>query len=235
MIEHFIPKIKDRLADKHGGNKKCYIEGAYAILAGSFNPEDIRKTSDIGKQLATEGVAIVPIIEYRADGTPGKHGYVSGFILQRKAPGEELHSGKETEEIYAGRLRDLAERPPEFYDKFIGDWLKITDAGLAIDPSKSSNFFYTPEQIYFIDLTAQKRKMTPEQTFHEAAVVLFNGGMYYKYPSHRSLQQNIIRKLSASCVKYGADADKIAEITGKHFPDIAGNQQKPTPVRNYSR
>lgn len=223
MIEEFIQYIKHRDPSQKGGNKKCYIKGSYALLTGSFKPDEIEKAMSIEQNLIKNGVAIVPTIEYKAIEGPSELGYYKGYILQQKAPGEELYlSPMETSpEAYTQRLTELTERPQEFYDKFASDWLQITQSGLQIDPSKSSNFFYTPERINFIDLNLMSHPCEIETSFLDASVVLFNGGMYYKSSDNRRQQTQILRKLATAFTKQGVDTNKVSEIIHKQFPEIA--------------
>jgi hypothetical protein len=227
MIEEFIQYVQHHPeADKRGGNKKCFIKGSYALLAGSFKPAEIEQTIELEQKLAGQGIPVVPTLEYKITGSKDPMGYFKGFILQSKAPGEELYaSNKISSEEYGKRLTELASRPQEFYDRFASDWLAIEKAGLMIDPSKSANFFYTPERIHFIDLTPQKRNELTETSFYEASVVLFNGGMYYKKDYNtkdfRQKQTSILNKTILAFAKQGADKQKMSEIVNKHFPDIA--------------
>lgn len=223
MIEEFIQYVKHRDPSQKGGNKKCYIKGNYALLTGTFKPDEIEKAMTIEQNLINNDVAIVPTIEYKAIEGPSELGYYKGYILQQKAPGEELYLSptKTSSEAYAQRLTELAERPQEFYDKFASDWLQITQNGLGIDPSKSSNFFYTPERINFIDLNLISCQREIETSFLEASVVLFNGGMYYKSSENRRQQTQILRKIATAFTKQGADKNKVSEIIHKRFPEIA--------------
>lgn len=227
MIEQLITQISPETADRRGGNKKCFIKGAYALLYGSFKPDELDKTIKLEQQLTDEGVSVIPTIEYKSVKGPSDSGFYAGWILQRKAPGEELFLKNISAENYARRLNDLSDRPQEFYDKFAADWIKIQKRGLMIDPSKSANFFYTPEQIHFIDLNFHPRETNTETAFREAATVLFNGGMYYKYDTYRKQQQNILRKISTAFGKQGADKDKMYAIAQNAFPEIANGAFPP--------
>lgn len=151
---------------------------------------------------------------------------------------EELYQQNTSVENYARCLDELSERPQEFYDKFAADWIKIQKRGLIVDPSKSANFFYTPEQIHFIDLNTRPQETSIETTFMEAATVLFNGGMYYKYDTCRRQQQNILRKISTAFGKRGADKNKMFAIAKPCFPEIADRAFSPNrpilPANNHT-
>lgn len=220
MIDHFIKDIQGAKPDKYGANSKCWLFGSYALIAGRFNPEELKRVKTIGQQLYQENVAIVPIVEYKTVSEADEFGYCRTFVLQRRAQGEELYTKKATEADYKNRLKDLASRPIAFYDKFVQDWLKISANGLRIDPSKSANFFYTPEKIHFIDLNLGKTT-DKEEAFHEAAVVLMGGGAFYKFDQNRQEQICVLQNLTNAFIKAGANPDKLSEITTKQYPDIA--------------
>lgn len=222
MIDQLLEQISLKTANRQGGNKKCFITGAYALLYGAIRPQELEQIMETERRLADDGIPVVPTIEYKTLGEPSDLGFYKGWILQRKAPGDELHQSGVSEEAYNKRMQELTERPQQFFDKFASDWMRITNSGLGIDPSKSSNFFYTPEQIHFIDLNLRSIPTPSSETcFLEASTALFGGGAYYKYQNCRKNQQNVLRKISAAFAKQGADTNLMQETCRNRFPEIA--------------
>jgi len=165
---------------KRGTNSKAFIIDDYAILkTGNIPlietdkfPEDqvpfdivIEKLQELKKQ----GVNVVPILGYSYDpektshydttsnGSSGGHksAYGKGYIIQPKADGIEMWDRdlmKEKEYVMR-RTQTFANAPQEHFDKFVADYKAITDAGVAVDPSKKSNFFYDKQKGFsFIDM-----------------------------------------------------------------------------------
>lgn len=225
-IDAYVSLISTAQQNGQGANKTCYLMGDYALLWSSFKEDEMNQLIAKTNQLSSQGVAVIPTIDYKItqrNPTPGW--YHKGYIRQKRAPGETLYDlpNKMSQEAYAKRLTELSQKPPEFYDKFAQDWVKIVDAGLLIDPSKSSNFFYTPDKISFIDLNITQTKPEKETCFMEACCVLFNGMGY----NRENLQKlgtepylQIIKKLSSSFHKCGADMQKMKSMVAKQYPDM---------------
>lgn len=225
LIDSFISQIQpDTKEDRRGGNHSCYLFGQYALLKGAFNSSELDFIIAKTKQLSAEGVAVVPTIEYSKtkDLTDYQNMFL-GYVLQRRAKGEELYKEpyfRQSEEEYYSRIDELSTRPQEFFDKFVSDWIKICESGLQIDPSKSSNFFYTPECISFIDIGKSKSNNRREYAFCESAVTLFNGGSYYHFDNHDK-HKIILSKLVKSFANQGEDMEKMKSFVQQQFPDIA--------------
>lgn len=225
LIDEYISKIsQDTQADKQGGSHKCYLMGQYALIKGAFYESDMGFIIEKTKKLSDENVAVVPTLDYKKiKDIKGFSDMFLGFVLQRRAKGEELHKTSfpyQLSEEYYSRISELAKRPQEFFDKYVSDWLKICKSGLQIDASKSANFFYTPEQIYFIDLTKSKNAKRNEYAFHESAVALFNGGAYYKFTNHDE-HKFVLNKLVNAFAANGESVEKMREVSSMHFADIA--------------
>lgn len=221
LIDKIIQDVCGTQKKSVEGNKNCYICGAYALLYGSFKLEELKHLILIERRLNRSGVAVVPTIGYKVMCMPNDLGFCRGYMLQQKAPGEELHRFSEGEDVYNRRMTELAGQSDFFYNKFVSDWIKITESGLMIDPSKSANFFYTPEQMYFIDLNVRTGKMPLEVSFYEAAVVLTGGRKYYDFSLCRNQQQQILQKLFAAFTEHGADKGEMFELAKKYFPEIS--------------
>lgn len=239
LIDSFIERIgSDQTADRKGGNKKCYLFSNYALLVGSFKPEDILYTKTKQAELVDEGVNLFPIIDYKAINEPSDLGYQKGYILQRRAVGEELYHNP-SQEKYESTIAKLAAEKPEVFDKFIDDWAKIQSKGITPDPSKSSNFFYDPgKSINFIDVDKGGPGTNNPHLFLEAGTVLLGGGQYYTYggdANHATQKQAgvILQKLKTSFIKRGWDEKALEACINKSWPKT--QSQKAVESRSISQ
>ena len=233
IIDDFIEKSEIQEIDKQGGNKKCFLFAGYALLLGSFKEEDIEFVKEKQKELVDEGVNVVPIVEYKAISEANDLGYTKGYILQRRAKGEELYGAVKdiTKEKYDKRMESLANESQEFYDKTVEDFIKIFDKGLQVDPSKSSNFFYEAgKKINFIDLDRSfDNNRDKGYDYISMTTVLIGGGGYYSFAGQQGSKTqenaaNIMQKLKSSFVKNGYDAEKIDKDIEKRYPDTMGKK-----------
>lgn len=78
MIDQLLEQISLKTANRSGGNKKCFIHGAYALLYGTFKPDEVKQTLKIEQQLVEEGIPVVPTLEYKTIGEPSSIGYYKG-------------------------------------------------------------------------------------------------------------------------------------------------------------
>lgn len=97
--------------------------------------------------LQAKGVNVVPILAFRSD----------GYILQKRAMGEELYDNGQLQnkQYVLRRVETLAAASQAQYNQFVADTIQILDAGLLIDFRGKDNFFYH-EQVgfQFVDLNA---------------------------------------------------------------------------------
>ena len=211
MIEDFISS-KQGNHDRNGSNKECFLFENHVLLYGSCKEEEIKKVIQISNSLEQKGVAILPTLEYKIDSAPNELGYTKGYFLQKRAQGDELYRREMSEAEYKKRLNEISDMSTEQMDKFISDWLAILDDGLAIDPSKCGNFFYSNGKISFIDLNLSRKSKSLANSFSEASNVLFGLGLKSKYKTDGNDFMKIIKKVSHSFLKRGLAFNDIQSI-----------------------
>lgn len=213
LIDKFIQS--ETLNQKSGGsNKKCWLFDEYALLYGSFKEDEIKQVSQISNRLESEGVFILPTIEYKIDTPPNMFGYVKGYSLQKRARGRDLYQQKMTQDEYMHQLQAVASMTPRQTEKFVSDWLKIEKAGLMIDPSKCENFFYDNGNISFIDLNLSKKPTPIKTSFLYSFGVLTGLGLRFKYKSDEANLHmvKIAKTLAQSFVKRGMSIDEARAV-----------------------
>lgn len=225
LIDYYISQIsQNKLADKQGSTHSCFLFQSYALLKGIYNKTDMPTLIEKSEELKKQGVSVVPTLDYKIESThPEYPNLFKGYVLQRKAKGTELYPesfAKLSAEEYQSRIDELAQRPQKFFDKYVSDWIKINKSGLVIDPSKSSNFFYTPEEISFIDLNVSHRKDNLKYAFMESSAVLFNNGAYYKCQD-KEKHKIILNKMVNAFIKQGENIDTIKQTAQNMWPEIA--------------
>ena len=209
LIDDFINSGK-RERDKSGGTKKCFVFDEYVLLYGGFKEEELQQEMQIGKELQILGVQLIPTLEYKVVLPPNELGYSRGYMLQQRAKGTWLYSWGMKEDEYKQRLSEIAELGQEKIDKFVSDWMKIIEAGLQVDPSKTENFFYDNGNITFIDLNLRKVPINFQYAFWEVTEVLMGLGLKSKEYSNDLAK--VIKKVSHSFVKIGLPLKEISEI-----------------------
>jgi hypothetical protein len=162
---------------KRGGNSKAFLIDGYAVLktgniplfdADKFPAGQVPYDIVIAKlqELKEQGVNVVPILGYSYDperisrygnteGGGHRFAYGKGYVIQPKADGIEMWDRNlmKEKEYVMKRTQTFADAPQEHFDKFAADYRDITDAGIMIDPSKKSNFFYDKQKGFsFIDM-----------------------------------------------------------------------------------
>ena len=235
LIDTYISQISQKEhADRQGSTHHCYFFDDYALLKGAFYESAIKFVIEKSKELNSKGVAVVPTLEYKkVRDIPNS--FFLGFVLQQKAKGTELYKtsfSRQSSNEYYSKIKDLSDKPQRFFDKFASDWMAICKSGLQIDPSKSSNFFYTPEGISFIDLCKVNKPKHQEYAFGEAAIVLFNGGSYYHFTKHDQ-HKIILNKLVHAFSRQGESMEKMKIMAQRHFPDIANDVFATVQSMNY--
>lgn len=240
IINELIEKSKNAIPSAKGGNKKCYIYGEYALLEGVFIESEVNELMRVGKKLQDNGVHIARTLDYKLEEEKDKEGYSKGYTLQEKAKGTTLHnfihwsvSGTELEQFgekYMERIFALSAESQDFYDKFVGDWTAIQKAGIRIDPSKITNFYYEQgKQITFIDLDGKMKgqEITPSILGREIANVLVGGGNYSKFTKNEGNAQtinknitNIFEKMLKAMEKSGIRDDSIIETLRTVYPNV---------------
>lgn len=215
MIDYFI-NLKQNNYNGNGSNKKCFIFENYVLLYGSCKEEELKKLIKIGRGLEQKGVAILPTLEYKIDVPQNELGYTKGYFLQKRAEGKELYNTKMSEEEYKERLNEISCLSTEQMDKFISDWLAISEAGLVIDPSKCENFFYADGKISFIDLNLSCRSKSLGEEFSEVSGVLFGLGLKSKYKTDGNDFVRILENVSRTFLKKGLSFSDIKTITSKY-------------------
>jgi len=223
LINDFINLRQDDY-NSGGSNKKCFLFEDYVLLYGSCKEEELKKLIQISNALEQTGVYILPTIEYKIDSQPNELGYTKGYFLQKRAEGEELYDSKMSEETYRKRLNEIAHMSSEQMDKFVSDWITISDAGLMIDPSKCGNFFYSDGKISFIDLNLSHRSKSLGESFSEVSNVLFGLGLKSKYKTDGNDFCNILKNVSRSFLKKGLPLSEIQNITSKYSYFMDENQ-----------
>lgn len=214
-IDDFI-NSKQGNHDRNGSNKECFLFENHVLLYGSCKEEELKKVIQITNSLEQKGVAILPTLEYKIDSAPNELGYARGYFLQKRAQGKELYSSKMSEDEYKKRLNEVSKMSTEQMDKFVSDWLTISEAGLMIDPSKCGNFFYSDGKISFIDLNLAKRSKSLGEKFSEVSNVLFGLGLKSKYKTDGNDFMKILENVSKSFLKKGLSLSEIKAITSKY-------------------
>lgn len=164
---------------KGGSNSKCAIVNNYAVLKNSNIPghdDSYKNLIETLHNLSQAGVGAVPILGYGIthQGKPFRNGerYDSGFVVQEKASGKELlYRGylskltpEQQKEEVLNYLNLLNNVPQEHFTKWVNDLKTITDSQIAVDPSKTSNFFYDKDKGFsFVDLSF----LTQEKLFEK--------------------------------------------------------------------
>ena len=202
--------------EKGGNNKKCFLFDEYVLLYGSFKENELKQLIQITQALARNGIAILPTLEYKVTEPPNELGYVRGYSLQQRAKGTELYEINTSEKEYQTRLKEIAEMSTTQMDKFVSDWWSITEAGLMIDPSKCSNFFYSNGQISFIDLNLLHGTKSLQECFLEASNILFGLHLKTKYKPDKTAVVQILQNLSRAFIKNGLSIDDIQTIISKY-------------------
>lgn len=235
IIDSLIDMAEKTQADTRGGNKKCFINGDYALLQGYIDEEKMQRLMCVGTELKNRGINLARTLDYKVTGDG------IGYSLQERAKGVPLHNRvhwKITPEQfvaeqqgYSDRLQTLSEEKQEIFDKFVSDWLEIQKAGRRIDPSKVDNFYYQEgEEITFIDLDGEMSESTQppmETVCYEIACVLMASSKYYRFTKDEEVKavinsniSKIFTKFSHSMEKTGMSIEDIKAILSDHFPDI---------------
>ena len=196
--------------DRGGSNSKCSIVKNYAVLKNGNIPghdDSYIKLIEKLHSLQQQGVNAVPILGYGIthQGKPFRNGerYDSGFVVQEKASGKELlHMGslknfspEQEKDAVLNYINLLNNIPQEHFDKWVADLKTITDSQIAVDPSKTSNFFYDQDKGFsFVDLSffAQEKlfdKQDLEGTSHHSEFI------YYSFTPFRNLFNSSFSKV----------------------------------------
>lgn len=214
-IDDFI-NSKQGNHDRNGSNKECFLFENHVLLYGSCKEEELKKVIQITNSLEQKGVAILPTLEYKIDSAPNELGYTKGYFLQKRAQGEELYHSKMTEDEYRKRLSEISQMSSNQMDKFISDWLAISEAGLAVDPSKCGNFFYSNGRMSFIDLNLSRKSKSLSEHFSNISNVLFGLRLKTQYKTDGNDFMKIIKNVSHSFLKRGLSLSEIQSITSKY-------------------
>ena len=215
LIDDFINAKRDN----HGGNgsnKKCYLFDDYVLLYGGCKEAELKSLVQISNSLEEKGVSLISTKEYKIVSEPNELGYTRGYFLQKRAQGTELYNNNMSEEEYKKRINEVAQMSTDQMDKFVSDWLTISEAGLMIDPSKCGNFFYDDGKISFIDLNLASRPQSLEDQFYEVSNVLFGLGLKSKYKTDGTDFMKILENVSSSFLKKGLSLDSIKSISSKY-------------------
>lgn len=155
-------------------NKKCMVyDDNYVLLFKSFSIKDDEIDEYIQKikLLQEQGINTPLILDYYQV-NKGYYGYSKYVILEERAKGTNLNSNSNYlsvkqnnvnfDEISTNYLKDLdfyldeienrANASIDMYEKFINDYLSITNNNMQIDP-KPLNFYFDKEEGFtFIDI-----------------------------------------------------------------------------------
>ena len=213
MIDKYIEMSMTMDNNSHGSNKKCFYFDDYVLLCGNSVDRDNHAISKINvmKELKEKGVNVVRLLEYKRVGN-------RDYELQERAPGSELYDYHAYNSIagqkqYLSRLKEISMQDDSFYDKFISDWDNILTTGLDVDPSKCNNFFFSNNQIYFIDLNRMGApyEQRNEYKYMEMAVVLRGGGLPWMCEKVTDEALSIIpiiyQKIGLSIIRMNGDID----------------------------
>ena len=211
LIDNFIEKSKSMEISSKGSNKTCYLFEEYALLCGqsaeSYN--QVTNRIELIKQLKLDGVNVVCPLQIKI--VDGK-----SYELQERANGEALFPvSLKNDEIgqlkYLKTLVLISEEDISFYEKMLSDWDSILALGIDIDPSKSSNFFYKPGSISFVDLNICEKSYEERKKYQylEMASVLRGGGLLWQcknvYHEATELVKKIYIKLGEAVLNRGED------------------------------
>ena len=213
MIDRYIDASKNMTPSGGGTNKKCYSFDDVVLLVGAFvngaDEESILKNKL--DSLQTNGVNVCRILEKAC--VDGKE-----YELQEKAKGEELFQFRcwytpEGQRRFLETLNSLSNQDISFYKKFLDDWSKILQMGFAIDPSKSTNFFYDGKEISFIDLnlTGNYEREREWMLIHAAVVLRGGGALWFCKDVMDEAKEKvkiIYQKLGKVGLELGEDMDK---------------------------
>lgn len=211
-IDDFIQIAEQREADAHGSNKKCYFIDDYALLSQSFTTEEIDKIMQISEELGKKGVNIVKTLDYKVTEQIGQtktgNPIVKGYVLQQKAIGNALvdeNNWKRDDGSYQidyfKQIDSISQEGQKFFNNFVKGWIEAQKAGLMIDPSKPSNFIYSPGQdLTFIDLNLSNGATDMRYLAREQLVVLLNSKTFnHCYPE---IRQAVSKRLDIILEKY---------------------------------
>jgi len=232
VIDRIIKEAQQRNADAQGGNKKCFLIGEYALLDSTWIiPEELENIIRIGKELEDKGINVVKTLAYKI-----MDGDKTGYILQERAQGEELHNWikwnipeerlPEERQKHINKLSSLAQERQELFDKFVSDWLNIYQSGLKVDPSKPSNFFYEKGKgISFIDLDANDGDNPSLETTCGRMLIVLSGyvknrilGMDKEFMSKvNSNYAKIFAKFAKAMEKQGMQTNEVLSIIDDRF------------------
>lgn len=218
------------------GTKKgvpCYIVDDYAIIKSTIECSDYATQENIIDKvyrLADSGVNVVKIYGYVSDENTkravGKASYCQCHFVMDRASGAELYKGvtygyghtePEDVESLLSYMDMLADIPQEHYDKYVADYLAITRAGVAVDPSKKGNFFYDPEKGFiFIDVRNPNHAENEEYII---ANIIYPINPYYLVDEAREdadvarrydiLSANILLKMEHALLQNGFTREEI--------------------------
>ena len=143
------------------------------------------------------------------------HNWVNWDISKDKIPDER--------QGHINKLYALSREKQEFFDKFVSDWLEIQKAGIRIDPSKPTNFFYEKGRaISFIDLDGRMSETNnpPIETSCYEMFVVISGKMKHSALGRDSEfmkkvnenYQKIFAKFSRAMEKQGVNKEKMLMI-----------------------
>ena len=192
VAEDLIARTEKSGYEKSGANSKASTVGKYVVLkAGNiplvqtdkFPASVVPFDVVIEKlwQLEKQGGNAVPILGYCFDPeksrkifkdgnkTSIRSSYGKGYIIQHRAPGQEMWERERMgeKEYIVRRTKTFADAPQEQFDKFVADYMAILDAGIMVDYSKRENFFYDEEKGFsFIDLNFMLNKKQRESKYN---------------------------------------------------------------------
>lgn len=251
-IKEYIKLSKDRQIDARGGNSKCYFFEDVVLLNGSYNKIDTDKIIEKTKKAKALGASICEILEYEIDNKQQK--YSNGYLLQQKAVGNLVHDASLTRKINMAKTEEekieikqyhidnninemeiLKNATQDQYNDFVKDWINIKKCGLAVDPSKTSNFFYDKESGFsFIDLDNEeeiditKKPETRQNFVNELIAVIVNAKLYVSnYISENDkiyIEDNIIQilpKLSKSLQENDISKEEFNQVLHTKYNKMA--------------
>lgn len=220
-IELINASISAEIAGR-GSNSVAYIIDNYAVLkTGNI---ELKNTNRYHEEIAPidvviqklhnlkqNNVSVVPILGYVYDPNLtkdyGDASYGKGYIIQPKAKGSEMwninkmpssYKPATTEELnyLITNTQMFANAPQEHFDKFVSDYKEITNAGIMVDPSKKTNFFYDKEHGFsFIDLNFESAQIfnKPDLNGQISHREFIN---YALLPCHRYMSDNVLQQLN---------------------------------------
>lgn len=111
----------------------------------------------------------------------------------------------------------ISDEEISFYEKMLCDWDTILSAGLDVDPSKCTNFFYKKGSICFIDLNNRQKTYEERKQYQylEIASVLRGGGLLWQckhvYPKANEAVKKIYIKLGEAVLKLGGNIQEYIQ------------------------